>query len=347
MQLSLLTLAAVFLLLCALSAPAESASGERVAGESLVLAGTEPGQLIHHRLKRGSVAVRSTYRPGLPETVVYEEGRDYAVDYGAGQVHRLEGSRIPDYKTNSLYGQRDFDHSRFAGFGNYRHFVFVDYAAADRFHWPAHPRQDDLLPQTKRRLTHGEPLTVVAFGDSITAGGDATAPELIYWERWLASLRAKYPKANITGINGATGGDTTVQGLARLSEKVISQKPDLVLVAFGMNDQNIGSVPLERFRTNLNDLVDRIRRESSAEVLLLSSCLPNPNWHYTSGRMPEYGRVTGEVAASKGCAFADMLATWKAVVGRKKPEDLLANNVNHPNDFGHWIYSRVLERLGL
>jgi len=33
---------------------------------------------------------------------------------------RLEGSRIPDYRKNSLFGQKDFDHSKFAGFGNYR-----------------------------------------------------------------------------------------------------------------------------------------------------------------------------------------------------------------------------------
>src|SRR5207249_5969907 len=69
----------------------------------------------------------------------------------------------------------------------------------------------------------------------LTAGGDATAPELIYWQRWLASLRQRYPEARITGVNGATGGDTTVQGLARLQEKVLARKPDLVLVAFGMN----------------------------------------------------------------------------------------------------------------
>jgi acyl-CoA thioesterase-1 len=342
-----LPLLGLALALAVSAVPAEGAASERVIGESLVLAGTEPGQLVHRRLAHGSVVVRSTYPAGRPDTVVYVEGQDYAVDYATGQVRRLEGSRVPDYRKNSLYGVKDFDHSKYPGFGNYRDFVFVDYRGTDRFRWPAQPRQDALLPRTKARLERGEPLTVVAFGDSITAGGDATAPELIYWQRWLTALRARYPKATITGVNGATGGDTTVQGLARLSEKVLTQKPDLVLVAFGMNDQNIGSVPLDRFTQNLRDLVDRIRAGTSAEVVLLSSCLPNPSWHYTSGRMPEYGRATRQVAAEKRCAFADVLAQWQAVVERKKPEDLLANNVNHPNDYGHWIYFRTLEELGL
>jgi acyl-CoA thioesterase I len=335
------------LALAASGAPAEGASSMLQVGESLVLAGTEPGQLVHRRLARGSVAVRSTYPADRRDAILYVEGRDYAVDYGSGQVRRLEGSRIPDYSKNSLFGRKDFDHSKFPGFGNFRDFVFVDYRSTDRFRWPVQERQDGLLPRTRERLKRGEPVTVAAFGDSITAGGDATAPGLIYWERWLTALRARYPKAKFTGVNSATGGDTTIQGLARLEQKVLSLKPDLVLVAFGMNDQNVGSVPLERFEANLGEIVDRIRRDTPAEVILLSSCLPNPNWHYTSGRMPEYGRVTRKVAGDKRCAFADVLSNWKAVVDRKKPEDLLANNVNHPNDFGHWIYFQVLEKLGL
>ena len=329
------------------AAPYKQTPRNAQVGESLVLAGTEPGQLVHRRLVRGSVTIRSTYLPQAANSVRYEEGRDYTVDYGTGQVRRLEGSRIPDYSKNSLYGVKDFDHSKFPGFGNYREFVFVDYRFTGRLRWPVQARQVSLLPRTRAKLERGEPLTVAAFGDSITAGGDATAPELIYWQQWLAALRARYPKSTLTGINSATGGDTTVQGLARLEQKVLAAKPDLVLVAFGMNDQNVGSVPLDRFEANLGEIVDRIRTGTSAEVILLSSCLPNPNWRYTSGRMAEYGRATQKVAADKRCAFADVLSNWKAVVDRKKPEDLLANNVNHPNDYGHWIYFQVLERLGL
>jgi lysophospholipase L1-like esterase len=329
------------------AAPAAVAPPGRQLGESLVLAGGEPGQLAHPPLAAGSVVVRSTYLPGAPNSIVYREGEDYRVDLAAGQIRRTEGSRIPDYRRNSLFGQKDFDHTRFPGFGNAREFVYVDYDPRDPVAGPAPAPQADRLARTQARLKNGEALTVVAFGDSITAGGDASAPELIYWQRWLAALRRRYPRATITGVNGATGGDTTVQGLARLQQKVIDRRPDLVLVAFGMNDQNVGGVPLPRFEANLGEIVDRIRRETPAEVILLSSCLPNPNWHYTSGRMPDYGRTTGKVAAEKRCAFADVLAYWKAIVDRKKPEDLLANNVNHPNDFGHWIYFQVLEQLGL
>jgi hypothetical protein len=42
-----------------------------------------------------------------------------------------------------------------------------------------------------------------------------------------------------------------------------------------------------------------------------------------------------------------VFSNWQTMMARKKPEDILANNINHPNDFGHWIYYRVFDALGL
>ena len=57
--------------------------------------------------------------------------------------------------------------------------------------------------------------------------------------------------------------------------------------------------------------------------------------------------ATESVARTKGCAYADVYHAWQSIAERKKPEDLLANNINHPNDFGHFIYLKALETLGL
>ena len=53
------------------------------------------------------------------------------------------------------------------------------------------------------------------------------------------------------------------------------------------------------------------------------------------------------MAIEKQCAFADVYRPWMKIAFRKKPEDMLANNINHPNDFGHWIYFQALEKMGL
>ena len=325
-------------------------ASQHQTGESVVLAGETPARLAFAPLLSEPVSVRSTYRDGLPRTVHYQSGQDYLLE-ASGQIRRTPGSRIPDFGTNMLYGKEDFDHGRFPGFGNGAFFVYVDYAHAEK--WQRPPTNPELgavrLPRTRQKLQAGEAVRIVAFGDSITAGGEASEPGLIFWERWATALRGKYPRATIVTTNGATGGDTTVQGLQRLQEKVLSQKPDLVLIGFGMNDHNREGygVPLDKFAANLRTMIARIRAETGAEVLLFSAFPPNPKWHYGSHNMAAYAEATERVAREEGCAFADVYHLWLSLADRKKPEDLLANNINHPNDFGHWIYFQALQATGL
>ena len=319
-------------------------------GESLVLTGQQPNHLAFTPSRHRPVAVRSTYRDHLPNTVHYEAGRDYVITPD-GAIRRTAGSRIPDFSTNILFGQEDFDHSKFPGFGNLPFFVYVDYHHRERLAPPVGPAELSAraLPATRGKLRAGASVRLVAFGDSITAGGDASAPDLIFWARWADALRQKYPRARIEAINGATGGDTTVQGLQRLQTKVLDLQPDLVLIGFGMNDHNRPGfgVALPAFKENLRLMVDRIRAHTPAEIILISAFPPNPQWHFGSHNMAAYAAATEAVAREKQCALADVYQRWQQIATRKHPEDMLANNINHPNDFGHGIYFEALQALGL
>jgi len=158
-------------------------------GESAVLIGAAPSRLAFTPSK--ITGVRSTYLDGLTNTVHYEAGRDYFSD--AGQIRRAPGSRIPDFKTNILYGKEDFNHGQFPGYGNNHFFVYVDYLHQEK--WKLAPAKTEFgataLPKTRKKLLAGEKIRIVAFGDSITAGGEASEPDLIFWERWADSLRKK------------------------------------------------------------------------------------------------------------------------------------------------------------
>ncbi len=345
-----LSVAAAEILLAGCSSTDANHQTEFQAGESMVLIGETPARLAFVPDRSKPVDLRNTYRNGLTNTVHYQAGRDYVLD-GLGEIRRTTHSRIPDFGTNILYGKEDFDHGKFPGYGNKPFFVYADYAHAESWQRPAALTYlgASCLPKTRKKLESGGHLKIVAFGDSITAGGEASEPGLIFWERWADSLRRKYPQATIETVNGATGGDTTVQGLERLKAKVLDQKPDLVLVGFGMNDHNgpAFGVPFQTFPVNLRKLVDQIRTNTSAEIVLFSTFPPNPKWHYGSHNMEAYANATEQVAREKNCAFADVYHYWMSIAERKKPEDMLANNINHPNDFGHWIYFEAFEGIGL
>jgi acyl-CoA thioesterase-1 len=319
----------------------------RQTGESVVLVGEQPAALAHVPKRHQAVRVRSTYLGGQTNSIQYIEGHDFMVDYGTGTLKRTSNSRLPDFQTNVLFGQENFDHSKFPGYGNNPFFAYVDYSFKPTARWPIQAPQPQFLKGTLHKLKAGQSLKMVAFGDSITAGGEASRPELIFWQRWAGDLQQKHPTARVTAVNGATGGDTTVQGLQRLDAKVLKENPDLVLIAFGMNDHNVGSVPLPQFEKNLKEMIDRIRKGTGAEVILLSTFPPNPKWKFGSHHMADYAAATERVAKETESAYADVFNNWQAIAARKKPEDLLANNINHPNDFGHCVYFRVLQQLGL
>ncbi len=327
--------------------PAISGAGEEMAicGESLVLAGETPGYLCFNELVPGSVSARNAYDSTKEGVLIYEPERDYVVDYAKGTIVRTPGSRIPDFTTNILYGKKEFDHNQFPGFGNTAFFVYVDYTTRNGSVLFPPTDQPDVLKQTRERLQKGGPFKVIAFGDSITYGGDATEERLQFTQRYAQWLQEQFPKAQVAFENGATGGDSTVSGLARLEEKVLTRQPDLVLLGFGMNDHNIGGPEPEVFHDNLVQLVRTIRDRTGAEVLMFSTFPPNPDWKYGSHRMELFAAATERAAKTAGCAYADIFTAWNKTLKRKDCSSMLGNNINHPSDFGHWLYFEVLKSV--
>ena len=318
-----------------------------VSGESMVLPKQIPGMLCFDNVVPGSIVVRNTYLPNQPGTVIYEQGRDYVVNYTLGTIARAPASRIPDYSTNILYGVSNFDHSQYPGYGNTAFLVFVDYQTTNGRPFATPTDQSALLKKTGEKLRAGGPFKLIAFGDSITAGGEASSEALRYPNRYAQSLQKRFPDAQIAFENGATGGDTSSMGLARIEDKVLTRNPDLVLLAFGMNDHNIPGygVPVDTFQQNLITMIDAIRSRTDAEVILISAFPPNPEWAFGSHQMDKYAAATKQAAASRNCAYADLYSVWTALLGRKDPPSMLGNNINHPTDFGHWLYLQALEAV--
>ncbi|WP_075220652.1 arylesterase [Acuticoccus yangtzensis] len=134
----------------------------------------------------------------------------------------------------------------------------------------------------------GEPMTLVALGDSLTAGyqlapGEGFVPQL------QAALTAK--GYNVTVVDAGVSGDTTTGGLARLNWSV-GPDADAVIVELGANDALRGidpSVP----RDNLTAILDRLA-ERDLPVLLAGMLAP-PNLGEDYGA--EFSAVYEDLAA--------------------------------------------------
>jgi acyl-CoA thioesterase I len=121
------------------------------------------------------------------------------------------------------------------------------------------------------------PITLVAFGDSLTAGYGVQAKESFAAQLQMA-LQAKGHKVEI--VNAGVSGDTTAGGLERLDWS-LQPKPDGVILELGANDALRGIDPKET-RANLDKML-AILKSKDVDVLLAGMKSPS-NWG------PEYAK---------------------------------------------------------
>ena len=346
-KLTIITIALLFII--SIAAYAET---KNIVGETILMPGTVPAKLMFDNIKPGSVEVRSKYNKedklGYTDSTtltIYKEGVDYIIDYKNGTIQRTANSKIPDYSKNDVLRKKMFNHATDKiEFANYYYQTYIDYTTTNYINYFDKTGQAKFLPRTTKKLKNGTPIKYVAFGDSITAGGDSTSPTRIYFNRWVNHLKDKYKKANITVVNGATGGDTTVQGLERFNDKVLKENPDLISIAFGMNDNNTIGISPSAYKDNLNIMIKKLKAQNpNVEIILLSCFSPNDKWFYNSKQMPQFAKVTQEVAKENETAFVNIYSTFKRFTDIKGQSSMLGNNINHPTDFGHWVYEQAIE----
>ena len=293
---------------------------------------------------------------------VYTEGEDYTVDQPAGRLYLTPRSRIPFVTRAALYppadGNGGFMHVRGdpATFmlcveGNFFHHrqTVATYAHAPGL-WRGYEPvfAGAALPRALDHLRRGAPVTLCLAGDSISEGYSASgvmgAPpwQPPYPQLVVAGLEHLY-RSPVTLLNIAQAGTASDHG-RYLAEAIAAAEPQLVIVAFGMNDA--GYMDADEFGANISALMASIRRTApDTECVLVSSMLPHPDWHYTvMERFPAYREALASLCGA-GVVLADMTSLWRDVLTRKSVYDLTGNGINHPNDFGHRLYAQVILAL--
>lgn len=216
--------------------------------------------------------------------------------------------------------------------------------------WPVKTQASNasLLPRTTGKLKAGEAVSIVLLGDSISTGCNASAwgeglPfQPAYQDLLIEHLRRQY-KADVRLSNLSVGGMSTPWGITMI-DKVAEQTPDLVILAFGMNDSS--SLTESEYGGNTKTMIELTRQQHhDAEFVLVSPMLGNRDWvRLKHDVFPKYRNALAELAGS-GVALADMTSIWAEMLKRKKDADLTGNGVNHPNDFGHRVYAQVLASI--
>jgi lysophospholipase L1-like esterase len=294
---------------------------------------------------REPIAARLLFQPDTIVSVTnaaadvrYVEGDDYYVDRHAARIIRVPGSRMP-WTTREAVASADgqLTHGRT---------VAVTYSHASgqwRGFVPANAGTE--LPRTTRRLQQREPLTICVTGDSISEGYDASAfhalpPFQPPFAALAASALQQSTSADVRLHNFGTAGWTTRDALWD-TERITAVNPDLVVVAFGMNDASYAEA--DEYGGNVSRLVAAVRADvAHAEFILVAPMLPTPECDWVvHARFAQYRDVLAQMSG-EGVALADVTTLWTDLLARKDPHDLSGNGWNHPNDFGHRIYAQTI-----
>ena len=200
--------------------------------------------------------------------------------------------------------------------------------------------QRRFVSRTRSDLEAGADVTIVAYGDSITAGFAVRRGFPSFWKEMLDE---KYPEAGLEMINSGISGDTTLDGLSRLDWAALSYGPDLVTINFGINDCVLG-LGLEEFEMNLVEMVRRIRAGPGSEVLLLTSqLLETPPYDRL---VLDYYQAIERVAREMDVGFVDVHGAWMRRVEQGTPlSSLILPGLDHPNEAGYRIIAEELMRL--
>ncbi len=136
--------------------------------------------------------------------------------------------------------------------------------------------------------TTPRPKTIVALGDSLTAGYGLRPPEAF---PVVLRRRLNEDGYDATVVNAGVSGDTTQKGLARLP-RIEALKPDLVILELGANDMLNGLDPTLP-EGNLETIITRLRTKGTRVLL--------------TGMRAEPGRL-GEAAGRRFDALFPALA---------------------------------------
>lgn len=294
-------------------------------------------------------------------TVTYENGIDFVWKAGSREIVLPKGSRIiaklpselrrPEKSQKYQLTHRDGNGEIY--FGSRLEYADMQTCITYR-HAPHHwqqplPRFDvAALPRAVRRLVNREPLPIVLIGDSISAGcnasGWAEGPPFQppYPELLRLHLEARF--RNRVSLNNLSVGGMDSKWLTTMTDKIVESNPELVIIAFGMNDS--AGRPAPEFKANIESTMRQIREKiPHCEFILVASMRGNPDWtRLNQDLFLQYRDALAELSGP-GIALADLTSVWTEFLNLKKDADHTGNGVNHPNDFGHRVYAQVISTL--
>jgi acyl-CoA thioesterase-1 len=175
-------------------------------------------------------------------------------------------------------------------------------------------------------------VTILFFGDSLTAGYGLASPDLAYPA--LVGARLEEAGVPVRVVNAGVSGETSAGGRGRIDWALRQTTPDVFVLALGANDGLRGVDP-EATRENLGAILDAVEEAAPGARLVVAGmeALPNYGEDYTE----RFRAVFPAVAEAHDAAFIPFLLDGVAGVDRLNQDDGV-----HPTPEGQRVIAETV-----
>ena len=175
-----------------------------------------------------------------------------------------------------------------------------------------------------------ETKKLLILGDSISAGYGIKESE-----NWVQLLEdsVNSSSSQLKIINSSISGDTTIGGLSRIENDLITHKPNYVLVELGGNDALRG-YPIEKIKSNLLKIIDASFAAEANPIIMQIRIPPNYGKNYVTA----FESIYSEIAEEKNIPLLTFLLEKVAL-----DKTLMQPDGIHPNQKAQIIIANQVE----
>ena len=312
-------------------------------GETFALVDTLPKRFIH----KPKTVERVWGLDAEGNDIQFTEGVDYVVDYDRGTIRRTDNSAIPNYREHYVtYNSGKFtwlnNPENYNPGSNRQYQVRVDYSyyVSEKELEVLENNSDCLSNGVRKKILNGESITIALCGDSIGAGGDTNGEGIFL--NYLDETLEQYYGIDVKTQNLSIAGRNRDLLLENLPS-IIAEKPDILMIEFGMNDHcGVDGSSEERVSAYKKDIENAIivLRENNIDVILIGFFQQNMTWDAENMEATRlYNEALKDIANRCGIYFADVYSVFERVGNIKSlSRDVMADFIHHPTEWGHKLY---------
>ncbi len=185
-------------------------------------------------------------------------------------------------------------------------------------------------------------IQIVCHGHSVPAGYFKTPtvdtfnayPHLLHVE-----LKKRFPLAVINVTVTAIGGENSLSGAKRFAEDVLTRKPDVVTIDYGLNDRGFKSSDIKQA---WQSMIDQAKAKGIKVLLMTPTPDQSANMSDPNDPLNQQVAQIKQLAKENEVGLVDSYAAFQSELAKGTKLSSLMAQVNHPNRAGHDLVVREL-----